>query len=289
MLAGLYIALQRIVPARLLGRLVHAVTRSRNRLLKNLLINAFVRIYPVDTGEAGAAVPQGYDSFNAFFTRSLRAGARPRDPDPAALLSPADGTIQQIGTLRGHKILQVKGIDYDVTRLLGDGSDANRYCDGSFATVYLAPWNYHRVHMPASGRLCGMRHIAGQLWSVNATTAGRVPGLFVRNERLVCHFESDWGPFAVVLVGALNVGSISTAWAGDVLPRRGPAVTEWDYSGNRRLRLSRGELLGQFNMGSTVIVLLPAGCVTWNADLVAGHPVRACAGIGIIGPERGHE
>lgn len=287
MLAGFFIVLQRLLPARLIGRLVHAIARSRNRLLKNALINTFVRIYPVDVGEADAAVPGGYDSFNAFFTRGLRPGARPPDPDPAALLCPADGLIQQIGSLRDSQILQVKGIDYDVSRLLGGDSDADSYRGGSFATIYLAPWNYHRVHMPAGGRIRRMRHVAGQLWSVNATTAARVPGLFARNERLICHCEADWGPFVVVLVGAFNVGSISMTWAGEVLPRRGPAVTDWEYNiaGNEP-QLARGELLGQFNLGSTVIVLLPAGRVSWQAGLVAGSPVRACAGIGLLAQHR---
>jgi phosphatidylserine decarboxylase len=286
MLADLFIALQRILPARLLGRLVHALSRSRNALLKDLLIRSFVRIYPVDVSEAEKDVPGGYESFNAFFTRALKPGARPPDPDPATILCPADGTIQQIGEIRGDEILQVKGIYYQLGELLGaDAEAAEAYVNGSFVTIYLAPWNYHRVHMPAAGRITRMRHVAGDLWSVNAMTAERVPGLFARNERLICHCEGQNGPFAVLLIGALNVGSISTAWAGEVLPRDGQAMTEWRYDPADRLtQLGRGDLLGQFNMGSTVILLLPAGHTRWRADLQAGSQVRSGTGLGRLLP-----
>lgn len=278
----LYIALQRALPARLLGRVTYTLARSRNRALKDLLINAFVRLYAVDTSEAAAAVPSGYDSFNAFFTRSLQPGARPVDPDPSQLLSPADGTIQQIGVLRGDEILQVKGQTYSASELLGDDADAAaKYRDGSFVTIYLAPWNYHRVHMPATGRVLRMTLVPGRLLSVNATTAERVPRLFARNERVICHCEADWGSFAVVLVGAMNVGSISTAWAGEVLPRRDYSVTSRVYGPtDGATRLDRGGLLGQFNMGSTVILLLPPGKITWRADLAAGVPVLVGAALG---------
>jgi phosphatidylserine decarboxylase len=277
---SLYLALQRVLPARLLGRGVHAVARSRNALVKTLLIRAFVRLYGVDVSEASQPVPAGYDSFNAFFTRALKPGARPIDPDPMSLVSPADGAIQQIGRICGDEILQVKGIGYGTDALLG-GEQAQAYRDGSFVTIYLAPRNYHRVHMPAAGRIVRMTHVPGELWSVNATTTARVPGVFARNERLVCHCEAEWGPFAVVLVGALNVGSISTAWAGEVLPRRARVITHWDYAAGR-VTLARGASLGQFNMGSTVILLLPAGAVSWRDSLAAGVAIRTGMALGRI-------
>lgn len=276
-------ALQRALPARLMARLVHAATRSRIPWFKDLLIRGFVRLYGVDASEAAAPVPAGYASFNAFFTRALRPGARPLAADPAAILSPADGRIQQIGPIRDGQILQVKGLDYTVIELLGgDAARAAPYRDGSFATLYLAPHNYHRVHMPLAGEVIRMSYVAGELWSVNATTAARVPRLFARNERLVCHCLAPWGPFAVILVGALNVGSISTAWAGEVLPRRGGSA-HWDYpSGSARIRLDRGEVMGQFNMGSTVVVLLPPGVAHWRAELAAGDPIRVGQALGSL-------
>lgn len=278
---SLFIALQRALPARLLARGIYAATRSRNRSLKNLLIRGFVRLYDVDLSEAAAPAPAGYESFNAFFTRALRPGARPLDPEPTAILSPADGVIQQIGALQGDDILQVKGMSYSAAELLGgDPEQAARYRDGSFATIYLAPFNYHRVHMPLTGRILRMTHVPGELWSVNATTAARVPRLFARNERVVCECAAAWGSFVVVLVGALNVGSVSTAWAGEVLPRRGGAA-RWDYpSDASATRLERGAVMGQFNMGSTVVVLLPPGAAQWRAGLEAGMSVRVGQSLG---------
>lgn len=280
---SLFILFQRLLPARLLCRVVHRATRSRNRPFKDALIRGFVRLYDVDVAEAEHPVPGGYASFNDFFTRALRAGARPADPDPAAVASPADGRIQQVGCLAGDAILQVKGTTFSAAELLGDPAAAARYHDGCFATIYLAPFNYHRVHMPLAGRITRMTHVPGELWSVNAATAANVPGLFARNERLVCHCEAPWGPFAVVLVGALNVGSISTAWAGEVLPRAADGITHWDYpAGDPALDLARGALLGQFNMGSTVVMLLPRGVARWRDGLAAGDEVRVGRGLGTL-------
>lgn len=249
------------------------MTRNRTVWFKNLLIRGFLRLYPVDVAEAAAAVPEGYESFNAFFTRTLKPGLRPLDADPAAIPSPADGRIQQIGAIRDQQILQVKGMDYRLDELLGgDAEAAAAYRNGSFATIYLAPSDYHRVHSPFGGEITAMTYVAGELWSVNARTAARIPRLFARNERIVCHGRASWGRFAVILVGALNVGSVSTTWAGEVLPRRGGSQ-HWDY-GNKEIRVERGGPLGQFNMGSTVILLLPAGLARWNDTLRPGDPLR---------------
>lgn len=273
--------LQRILPARLLGRAVYAITRSEAPALKDLLIRGFVRLYGVDVTEAEKAVPQGYPSFNAFFTRRLKPGARPVDPDPASIVSPADGTIQQVGRLQGDEILQVKGMGYSAAELLGDAVAAERFRDGSFVTIYLAPWNYHCVHIPVAGRIRRMTHVPGELWSVNATTTARVPRLFARNERLVCQGEATWGPFAVVLVGALNVGSVSTVWAGEVLPRRDRQRRHWDYAPtDSATRLERSAVLGAFNLGSTVVVLLPPDAARWREGLAAGSPVRTGEALG---------
>jgi phosphatidylserine decarboxylase len=272
----LFVTLQRLLPARLLGRAVHALSRSRNRLLKDALIRGFVRLYDVDVAEAALPTPQGFASFNDFFTRALRPGARPPDPEPAAVVSPADGTIQQIGRIEDDQLLQVKGQTYGLAELFGGDTDALRtYRGGAFATIYLAPWNYHRVHMPLGGRVHAMNYVPGALWSVNAATASQVPGLFARNERLICHCKGPGGAFAVILVGAMNVGSISTVWAGEVLPRTPRRAQRWDYGGSDpRLDLPRSALLGQFNLGSTVIVVVPRGAVEWDPGMAAGMTVR---------------
>lgn len=281
---NLFIALQRVLPARLLGRAVHALARTPNRFVSQLLIRGFVRLYAVDVTETERPVPAGYATFNDFFTRALKPGARRIDSNPASLVSPADGTVQQIGAIRGGDILQVKGSTYSAADLLGSGASAAApYQDGSFVTIYLAPWNYHRVHIPAAGSLVRMTHVPGELWSVNSVTAARVPRLFARNERLVCHFEAPWGPFAVVLVGALNVGSISTAWAGQVLPRAARDVAHWNYAPQAaEVTLARGALLGQFNLGSTVVVLLPPHAVRWRPELACGSAVHVGEALGTL-------
>jgi phosphatidylserine decarboxylase len=270
----LFVVPQRLLPARLMRRGVHALSRCRNRAVKNALIRAFVWLYDVDVTEAAHPVPDGYASFNAFFTRALKTGARRPDPDPAAVLSPADGTLQQIGQIDGEQLLQVKGITYSLTALFGgDAESCQRYSDGAFATIYLAPYNYHRVHAPLNGRVLGMTYVPGRLWSVNAATVRRVPGLFARNQRLICHCEGQHGPFALILVGAMNVGSISTAWTGELEPRAEPQ--HWSYAAtDPAVQLSRGGLLGQFNLGSTVIIVVPPDAVTWEAGFSAGARVQ---------------
>ncbi len=282
----LFIWFQRLLPARLLAWFIYRITRSRKSWLKNGLIRGFVRLYRVDTSEAALPVPEGYASFNAFFTRSLRAGARPLDPESRAILCPADGVIQQIGELNHDAILQVKGVSYSAADLLGGTDEAERFYGGSFVTIYLAPWNYHRVHSPLAGNVRTMTHIAGELWSVNATTARHVPGLFARNERLVCQCEGDAGAFAVVLVGALNVGSMSAAWCGEVVPRSPQSPARIAYPPDQAPRLDRGGELGQFNMGSTVVVLLPPGAARWHSTLAAGTAVSMGTAIGMLTDRR---
>lgn len=279
---NLFMLMQRALPARLLARLVYRASRSTRPWLKTLLIDGFRRLYRIELAEAAQPDPAAYPSFNAFFARALQPGARPTCGDAATIVSPADGRIQQIGRLSGDALLQVKGSSYAATELLGgDAQAAAVFCDGSFITIYLAPWNYHRVHMPVAGRIRRMVHVPGELWSVNATTAARVPRLFSRNERLVCLGESGWGPWAMVLVGALNVGSISTSWAGEVLPRRERDVRHWDYAADDpAVSLGRGALLGQFNLGSTVLLLLPPGASVWRDDLAPGDELRFGMAIG---------
>lgn len=278
----LYIALQRILPQILLGRGVHWLSRVRVPWFKDLLITGFTRLYGVDTDEAEHPVPAGYASFNDFFTRRLQAGVRPQDPDLSATISPADGRVQQAGAIEGNQLIQAKGLSYSVAELLGESASEGTYQDGWFISIYLAPSNYHRVHAPLTGTLRTLYYVPGQRFAVNETTAGAVPGLFARNERLVCHFESPAGPYALVLVGALNVASISTSWAGEVLPREPREPCRWHYPGRAGVDLQRGDEVGHFNLGSTVILLLPPGAVAPAADLTPGKVLRM--GQRIAGP-----
>jgi phosphatidylserine decarboxylase len=275
--ARAFVALQYLLPQHLLSQLVHQLTRSQLPWLKNALIRAFVGHFRPDLRDAGEPDPLGYASFNAFFTRALRADARPIDPDPAALVSPVDGSVSELGRLDGSWLVQAKGHAYTLESLLGAqaSSWAERFRGGAFATLYLAPVNYHRIHMPATGTLRAAWYVPGALFSVNATTAAGVPGLFARNERIVCLFGAEPLTFAVVLVGALFVGSMATVWHGEVTPRSPRRVVPLPLDASRAsLTLARGAELGRFNMGSTVILLLPPACSEWRPTLAPGCAIR---------------
>ena len=274
--ARAFVALQYLLPQHLLTGVVHAVTRTRVPWLKNALIESFIGSFRPDLSEAQQPDARQFESFNAFFTRALRPGARPFDPDPLALVSPVDGSVSQIGRLDGSYLLQAKGHAYTLEALLdAEAPWTSVFQGGAFATLYLAPFNYHRVHMPLPGTLRAAWYVPGQLFSVNATTAASVPGLFARNERVVCVFEDGALCYAMVLVGALFVGSMSTVWHGDVTPRRPrrraalPGVT-----GAAPASLPKCAEMGRFNMGSTVILLLPPGRSEWLPDLAPGAAVR---------------
>jgi phosphatidylserine decarboxylase len=269
----LFVLLQYVLPQHALSRLVHRVTRIRARWFKDALIRGFVRLFRVDMSDAAAAGPEAFEHFNAFFTRRLRDGTRPLPKSPGEVACPVDGTVSQAGELDGGEVLQAKDRRYTAADLLGDRRDAALFDGGSFATIYLAPYNYHRIHMPLDGKLTHMRFLPGKLFSVNAATVSSVARLFARNERVACCFDTAAGAMAMVLVGALNVGSIETVWAGEVAPRqpRQPAV--FDY-GNEVIRLERGAEMGRFNMGSTVILLFPKGAVDLSDCMTAGAKVR---------------
>ena len=274
--ARLFVALQYLLPQHLLSRCVYWLTRSRVRLLKDALIGAFVAHFRPDLSEAEQSDPRQYQSFNAFFTRALRPGARPVDADPAVLTSPVDGCVSQLGRLEGSWLPQAKGHAYTLESLLGADSDwPGVFRGGAFATLYLAPANYHRIHMPLPGTLRAAWYVPGRLFSVNATTAASVPGLFARNERIVCVFADGALSFALVMVGALFVGSMSTLWHGEVTPRSPRVPAELPLAAGRApLQLQRGAELARFNMGSTVIVLLPPGRSAWLGTLEAGSTIR---------------
>lgn len=276
----LFIAFQRLLPSFWLGRLVHWASRVETPWFKDLLIGGFRRLYPIKLDEAAEPDPGRYASFNAFFTRALRDGARPPDPDPLGILCPADGRVQQAGDIERGQMLQAKGMYYGVDELLADPQAAPRYDGGQFLTVYLAPQDYHRVHAPLAGRLRSMHYAPGERWAVNERTAGAVPRLFAVNERLCCHFEGEAGHFALVMVGALNVASISTVWAGEVLPLRPRQNRHWHYGERSRVALARGDELGRFNLGSTVILLLPPGMAELDAALEPGAALRMGQSVG---------
>ncbi len=266
--------MQYLLPQHFLSRLVGMLAASRIGFLRTALIRAFLRHYPVDLSEAEHSGPADYESFNAFFTRGLRAGARHFDSDPHAALCPVDGVVSQAGGIEGDTVLQAKGMEYTTTALLGgDATLAAEFDRGRFATLYLAPHNYHRVHMPLAGTLRIARFVPGDLFSVNTATAASVPGLFARNERLVCIFDTPMGSIAVVLVGALFVGSMSLAWSGRIVApgrRRPRDLAVHDPI----IALDRGALLGWFNMGSTVILLFPEKGPELIDGLLPGRAVR---------------
>jgi phosphatidylserine decarboxylase len=270
-----FVLLQRLLPQHTLSRLIHALARVRVRGIKNALIGGFMRGFKPDMSDALQTDPLAYQSFNAFFTRELAAGARPQPPDGAAIASPVDGTISQIGYLNDEAILQAKGRTFTLGALLGGSSaEIAEFAGGAFATLYLAPYNYHRIHMPWRGRLRTTRHVPGKLFSVNAVTAAAVAGLFARNERVACLFEDGLQSFSMVLVGALFVGSISTVWHGEITPPTRRQARELPGVPGAAAPLERGALMGWFNMGSTVILLFPKGRVQWLAGLAAGSTVR---------------
>ena len=280
--ARAFVLLQHLLPKRLLTAAVYRLARRRWPPLKNALIRGFCRLYPIDLGEAEGGRAEDFVDFNAFFTRALKPGRRPLAPDPASLVSPCDGTVSERGTIDANRVLQArlaaKSHSYTLEALLADAAAATPFVGGEFATLYLAPYNYHRVHMPWAGRLVAIRHVPGALYSVNAATAAALPGLFARNERVVCHFDTDLGPLAVIFVGAMNVGSVSLVGLGEVTPRAGRTVTELLLPAARAF--ARGAELGRFNMGSTVVLLLARSRVRWQDGFAAGATVRVGAAIG---------
>ena len=250
--------LQYILPHRALSRLVYWATRWTFAPWKNFLIGKIVRSYQVDMTEAAQPDPFAYPHFNAFFTRKLRPDARRADTAPGALISPADGRISQAGPIVDGRIFQAKGQDYTAAELLGDEAAAAPYRNGRFATIYLSPRDYHRVHMPLRGVLKETVHIPGRIFSVAPFAVNAIPRLFARNERLVCHFDGAHGPFVVVMVGAILVSSVATVWDGLVIPPYAPSIRRKSFAG-QNITLERFAEMARFNMGSTVIVLLPDG------------------------------
>ncbi|SEF93346.1 archaetidylserine decarboxylase [Thauera chlorobenzoica] len=268
----LFVALQHVLPKKLLTRGAGRLAGLHGGRVTTAFIRWFVRRYGVAMDEAANPDPAGYASFNDFFTRSLRPGVRPfADAD---FLCPVDGAISQFGPIERDQIFQAKGHAYSVAALVGgDRRLAARFEDGEFATLYLSPKDYHRIHMPCAGELLQMIYVPGALFSVNPATARGVPGLFARNERVVCVFEGGFGPFAMVLVGATIVGSMATAWHGVVNPPRRPDIEKRSYA-DGEVVLARGEEMGRFLLGSTVVMLFPKGVLRFNSEWAPARAVR---------------
>jgi phosphatidylserine decarboxylase len=274
--------IQRLLPRRLSCRCMYRLARTRVAWIRDPLIRWFSRRYGVDTNEAALGRLEDYATFNEFFTRALKPGARPVDDTGDGVAAPCDGTLTELGTLERDVMLQAKGSTYSLTALLGEDSpDVRPFIDGSYATIYLAPSDYHRVHTPVAGRLLRARYIPGDRYSVNAAMVRAIPQLFCRNERVVCWLEAPFGPVAVVLVGALNVSSISITGRGEI-----PSGPEHTWQPREPVRLAKGAELGRFNLGSTVVALFSRGAVRWDERLAPGGRLLMGARIGRILPAR---
>jgi phosphatidylserine decarboxylase len=271
----LFAAFQYLLPKHLLTRVIYALARSESPLIKRTFLKIFLTNYKIDLAEAAQPDPFAYRSFNDFFTRALKPDARPIASDPAAIVSPVDGTVSQCGQLNDDAILQAKGRYYSLNELLaGDERAAAAYRGGSFACIYLAPYNYHRIHMPCSGTARSNVYVPGDLFSVNAATARAVPNLFARNERLICEFDTTAGRVAVILVGALFVGSIETVHCGEVNPPPRARKAAVSIAAGVGRNFVKGEELGRFNMGSTVVLLFERDRIRWDSALIPGATVR---------------
>jgi len=275
-----YVILHSMLPTNFLSWLMFHVAQIRNSGFKNALIGLFVKLYKVDLSEAEFEIVKSYPDFSSFFTRALKPNARPIDPDPAVLVSPVDGAVSALGPIRSGTMIQAKGREYTVTELL-DGSKAAAFFNkGSFCTLYLAPHNYHRIHMPANGKLREWGYVPGRLFSVSAKAVRTIPRVFARNERVFSIFETDYGPLGLVMVGALFVGSIETSWTGRVTPPHGHEAG--GYTPMTPVVLMRGREVGRFNMGSTVILLAPPGMVAWRPHLTQNKEVRMGLALGTL-------
>lgn len=265
---------QYLIPHHLLSVAMHWLAGCQVVWFKSVFIRFIVANYKVNVSEAAQTDLASYPSFNAFFTRALRMDVRPVAEGSNTVVSPVDGAISQLGSINTGRIIQAKGHDYSVLELLGgDQNLAKQFEQGQFATIYLSPRDYHRIHMPLTGKLQQMRYIPGKLFSVSPRTARTVPSLFARNERVVTVFETELGPMVLVLVGAIFVGSMETVWANKITPPYGKNIQHWHYEGEQAAVLQKGEEMGRFNMGSTVVILLPEQSEMFKSELLAGDSI----------------
>ena len=274
---NLKIGLQYCAPKHALTRIAGKLASLKAGMLTTAVIRWFIGRYKVDMSEARIPDPAAYATFNDFFVRELKEGARPINDDPNIISHPADASVSQLGPIKDGSLIQAKGHYFEAIELLGgDAALTEEFKDGNFATLYLSPRDYHRVHMPCDGTLRQMIYVPGDLFSVNPLTAENVPNLFARNERVVCIFDTAHGPIAQVLIGATIVGSIETVWAGTITPPTGPAIRRWDYpaTGDQAVVLKKGQEMGLFKLGSTVINLFPQGMVSFVDEMQPEQPTR---------------
>jgi phosphatidylserine decarboxylase len=274
--------LQYLLPHHLLSRLIGKLAKSERVWIKNLLIDIFIWHYKIDMTSAVETDPHQYHSFNSVFIRILRAEVRPIDANERAVISPVDACISQFGIITDRKLIQAKGVTFDLQSLLSDKLKkyADKLRNGNFITLYLSPSDYHRIHMPLEGKLLAMAHIPGKLFSVNRFAVEHIPQLFARNERIAVIFETKSGPMAIVMVGAMLVASIKVSWEKEIIvsPK---AVTFWDYTG-QNIAFSRGEEIGYFEFGSTVIIILPKDNLNWSKELQLNSKVKMGQGLGLL-------
>lgn len=266
---------QYLAPHFALTRFVFWLAQSRNPLIKSIFIGWFKNHFGVDMSLAANEDAGSYETFNLFFTRALKPEARPVDPDTNSIASPVDGAVSQIGKIEGQAIIQAKGHYYSLPQLL---ADQEKWCttfqDGTFTTIYLSPKDYHRIHMPCSGTLKQMTYVPGKLFSVSPLTARVIPGVFARNERVVCIFDTEFGPMALIMVGAMIVGGMETVWQGPITPPHRDRINHWHYTDSEPVKhFDKGEEMGRFNVGSTVILLFPRNQIEWDELLTAGSTV----------------
>lgn len=279
----LFVIIQYLIPQHLLSRCIGKIAETEFSLIKNPFILLFIKIFKVDMSEAVEEQPTRFKNFNQFFTRALKPDARPLCTETEAIACPADGTISQLGDIENGRLYQAKGKDFDLTALLGgDEFLSQNFSGGKFATIYLSPKDYHRVHMPSDGQLQTMVHIPGKLFSVNEATVEGVSGLFARNERVVCIFDTNAGPMAVVLVGAMIVASIETVWAGQITPTKREITTTHYPNVTSDVALGKGDEMGLFKLGSTAIVLFGPDMVEWEESMIAGGKVKMGERLGYL-------
>lgn len=268
---------QTILPQHALSRFAGLIANCQHPRLKNAIIHSFLKRYPVNMAEAERPHPEDYTSFNDFFTRALRPGCRELAVDDKAIVSPADGRFAEVGRLQEKQLIQAKGMTYTLDTLFAHDPMAEGFINGQYATIYLAPHDYHRVHMPLTGRLTASLYVPGRLFSVNRMTTDLIPNLYARNERLICHFETTVGPMAVIFVGAMIVGSMQTVWMPQ--PFRAPDIT---LNTTPTLTLNKGEELGRFSLGSTVILLFGRDTIRWLPQATPGQTVQVLESIGAV-------
>lgn len=272
---------QYFIPQHFISSLVYRITHCETLWFKNILIKLFISVFDVDMSLANNPDPESYSSFNTFFTRELSPEARPISLDEMTILSPVDGAVSQVGNIQNDTIIQAKGKSYTLKDLLVEDKLVTMFTGGTFATLYLSPKDYHRIHMPVSGQLKRMIYVPGKLFAVNSHTVRVVDSVFARNERVINIFNTDTGPMAMVMVGALNVGSMDTVWAGQITPAKDRVINDTQYS-EGDVQLQQGQEMGRFNMGSTVILLFPKDVMQWSAGMVAEKTIIVGEGIGHV-------